>query len=177
MLHICSLRAAENRKRQFDAVLTLESPVTNRNERLRFRSQPAPDHLVLRFEDLDFGPATVTLPTRDHARQVLEFGRKHAAGRLLVHCHAGLSRSTAAGLSVLADRLGDGHEEEALEELLRLRPEAVPNLALTAAADDELGRGGKLLSVVVAKNAARPDWQDYRRRKQAHFDRDPHAYA
>lgn len=177
MLHVCSLRAAENCKRNFDAVLTLESPVTNRKERLRFHRSPAPDHLVLRFEDLDFGPSTVTLPTRDHARQVLEFGRRHATNRLLVHCQAGLARSTAAALAILADRFGPGREDAALEELLRLRPEAVPNLALTAAADDELDRGGKLLAVVVAMNAARPDWQELRRRKQALFESTPQAFS
>lgn len=177
MLHVCSLRSAENRKRQFDAVLSLESPNATRRERLRFHAQPAPEHLVLRFEDLDAGPATVTLPTRDHARQVLKFGRKHVLGKLLTHCVAGVGRSPAAALAVLADRLGPGRELEALDELLRLRPESVPNLALTAAADEELDRGGNLLAVVVAKNADRPDWQCVRRRKQRLFETNPGAFA
>lgn len=177
MLHVCSLRAAENRKRQFDAVLSLESPRAPRRERLRFHAQPAPDHLVLRFEDLDHGPASVTLPTREHARLVVGFGRKHAAGKLLVHCVAGVGRSPAAALVVLADQYGPGREADALEELLRLRPEAVPNLALTAAADDELERGGALHSVLVAKNSERADWQALRARKQALFLKLSDAFA
>lgn len=177
MLHVCSLRAAEKQKRKFAAVLTLESPRTARRERLRFHAQPAPDHLVLRFEDLDYGPPSVTLPTREHARLVLEFGRKHADGTLLVHCAAGVGRSPAAALVVLADRYGPGREADALEDLLVLRPEAVPNLALTAAADAELGRGGALLSAVVAKNGTRDDWQSVRARKQELFDCFPDTFA
>lgn len=177
MLQVCSLRAAENRKRQFDAVLSLESPRAPRRERLRFHARPAPDHLVLRFEDLDHGPPSVTLPTREHARQVLAFGRKHAAGKLLVHCVAGVGRSPAAAFVVLADRYGPGREADALDELLRLRPEAVPNLALAAAADDELDRGGALHSVLVAKNSERADWQEVRARKQALFEERPDIFV
>jgi predicted protein tyrosine phosphatase len=177
MLQVCSLRAAENKKRRFDAVLSLESPRAPRRERLRFHAQPAPDHLVLRFEDLDYGPAGVTLPTREHARLVLEFGRKHVDAKLLVHCVAGVGRSPAAALLVLADRYGPGREADALDELLRLRPEAVPNLALTAAADAELGRGGALHSVVVARNSTRDDWQTVRARKQAFFECFPDTFA
>lgn len=177
MLHVCSLRAAENKKRQFDGVLSLESPRAPRRERLRFHAQPAPDHLVLRFEDLDHGPSNVTLPTREHARQVLAFGRKHAAGKLLVHCVAGVGRSPAAALAVLADRYGPGREADALEELLRLRPDAVPNLALTMAADEELDREGALHAVLVAMNSERADWQAVRARKQALLDKLPDEFA
>jgi hypothetical protein len=99
---------------------------------------------------------------------------KSADGR---HCAAGVGRSPAAALVVLADRYGPGREADALEDLLVLRPEAVPNLALTAAADAELGRGGALLSVVVAKNSTRDDWQSVRARKQELFDCFPDTFA
>ena len=165
LLTITSLTAAKRHKRNFDAVLTIEDPRTRPNDRLRFNKRPAPDHLVLRFEDLDEGPGHLTLPTLADAEAILAFGRRHSANRLLIHCHAGLSRSTAAGLAILADRLGPGNEAKALTQLLAIRPQAVPNLWLTAAADDALGRDGRLTAAVLAENERRPDWQDLRSRK------------
>lgn len=49
---------------------------------------------------------------------------------------AGIGRSGAAGLAILADRLEPGNEADALAQLLTICPQAVPNLRLTAAAGE-----------------------------------------
>jgi len=165
LLTITSLTAAKRHKRNSDAVLTFEDPRTRPNDRLRFNKRPAPDHLVLRFEDRDEDPEHLTLPTLADAETILAFGRKHAQSTILCHWVAGIGRSGAAGLAILADGLGPGNEADALAQLLTIRPQAVPNLHLTAAADEALGRGGRLTAAVLAENDRRSEWRELRSRK------------
>ena len=87
----------------------------------------------------------------------LDFGRKHLGASLLIHCNAGVARSTAAALAILCDRLGPGREQEALDEMLRLRPIAVPNLLMVQHTDNLLGRGGALVACVDAWDSVLPD--------------------
>lgn len=161
-LVVSGVRWAQRHKRKFDAVLTLEDPALSGSNRLRFHRAPHPDHLVLRFVDMDRpAPPPYTewpvfrLASRDDVEAGLAFGLRHE--RLLVHCHAGVGRSTAMALGILAARLGDGREDTALSELLRIRPEAVPNLHVVSLVDDILERGGDLLDAVVRWDGTRPE--------------------
>lgn len=111
-------------------------------------------HAQLRFHDLvRAGPPRPdrVAPTREDARTILEVGARclEAARErrlhLLVHCHAGSSRSGAAGYLLLAQALGPGREAEALRRLCELRPAALPNPLLVGFGDELLGRDGALV--------------------------------
>jgi predicted protein tyrosine phosphatase len=82
--------------------------------------------------------------------QVIDFTQAMRAcgGDVLIHCFAGVSRSTAVALIVYAVLLGVGKEEEALAYVLKARPQAEPNPWIVELADEALGRKGKLLQVV-----------------------------
>ncbi|WP_458098442.1 tyrosine phosphatase family protein [Roseomonas sp. WA12] len=174
---VSGLNWALRHKRDFSAVLSLEDPDARGG--LRFHRQPGPRHLVLRFVDLDIPPPAryagmplFRMADRADIELALEFGRAVQAdgGHMLVHCHVGIGRSTAVALAILADRLGEGHEEAALAELLRIRPQAVPNLHVVSLADDILDRGGALLRTVQEWERDRPE--NHRRRaynRTAHF--------
>lgn len=60
------------------------------------------------FHDEEFefkgDPATV-LCNEDHISEILNFTRSHKGEPLLIHCHAGESRSTAVGILVAMDAL------------------------------------------------------------------------
>lgn len=71
-----------------------------------------------------------------------------STGRVLIHCEAGVSRSTAAALILYTCWLGPGLEREAMEGVLRQRPFARPNRRMVAIADNLLGREGRLLAVL-----------------------------
>src|SRR5262249_11611093 len=69
---------------------------------------------------------------------------------LLIHCHAGVSRSTAAAALVLAQTRADRPADEVLREVARLRPRAWPNLRILELGDKILGRGGEIVEAARA---------------------------
>lgn len=64
-------------------------------------------------------------------------------GPTLIHCQAGVSRSTAAGLLLLAVHLPP---DEAVAELRRIRPTAWPNRRIVGFGDELLGLRGELVA-------------------------------
>jgi predicted protein tyrosine phosphatase len=64
---------------------------------------------------------------------------------LLVHCHAGVSRSTAVATLVMAQTCPDRPAAEVLQEIVRLRPRAWPNLRILEFGDEILGRHGEIV--------------------------------
>jgi len=82
-------------------------------------------------------------------------------GHLLVHCHMGISRSTAAMLMLLAQARPQEAGDTLLEHLRAIRPQAWPNLRMIEFADGLLGRSGRLTTALgrhyARQLAARPD--------------------
>jgi predicted protein tyrosine phosphatase len=73
------------------------------------------------------------------------------SGTLLIHCEAGISRSTATALIIYACWLGPGREDEAMRRVAAQRPYAIPNRRIVALADHLLALDGRLLQ-------ARDNW-------------------
>ena len=109
--------------------------------------------LALRFHDI-IEPAPERLaPTRDDVERLLAFGRElgePAGSHLLVHCHAGVSRSTAAAALILAQAYPDRPAREALDAVARIRPRAWPNLRILEFGDALLGRDGEIIAAAAA---------------------------
>jgi predicted protein tyrosine phosphatase len=116
----------------------------------------SPTHrLQLRFHDaIDAKPGEI-LVERDHVEQVLAFGRDLPGpqGHLLVHCHAGISRSTAFTILLLAQALPEVPSDEIVAEVVRVRDRAWPNLRIIELGDELLGRKGTLVAAVRARHA------------------------
>lgn len=137
--------------RDYDAVLTIEDVETSR--RLRVESGSRTEQAVLAFDDLDFDDGATPVATPAHVQEALQFGRRHAGGRLLVHCQAGMCRSPAIALAILRDRMGPGSEAAAVTEIVRIRPKAAANLHVLRLADEALSCGGRLESAWMAYEA------------------------
>jgi predicted protein tyrosine phosphatase len=75
-------------------------------------------------------------------------------GPLLIHCMAGISRSTAAALIALVTKAG-GRELEAAERLRRAAPHAYPNRRMIALADLLLRCDGRLVAAREAMGTPR----------------------
>jgi predicted protein tyrosine phosphatase len=111
--------------------------------------------LELRFHDIIDEPnADMIAPRREHVAQLLSFGHglsqePQADAHLLVHCHAGVSRSTASMALILAEALPDVAANRVLEEVLRIRPQAWPNLRIIELGDAQLNRRGELVAAAA----------------------------
>jgi len=120
-----------------------------------FQTYGAHQRSVLQFHDIiDPLPGHV-LPAANHVAEILRFGADLAGsrggrteGHLLVHCHMGVSRSTAAMLTLLAQANPDEPEDRLFERLRQIRPQAWPNSLMIGFADDQLQRQGRLTAAL-----------------------------
>jgi len=116
--------------------------------------------LKLHFHDVIEPVPRWIAPERWDVELLLAFGRdlgaiggageEPAHTHLLVHCHAGVSRSTAAAILILAQRDSARPAADAVREIVRLRPRAWPNLRMIELGDPLLGRGGEIVAAVRA---------------------------
>jgi predicted protein tyrosine phosphatase len=149
------------KRRGFAGVITVEDPNAQARHQLRFHSEPHPAHLILCFEDLDAERDGIRTPLASDVAKALDFAQT-VGGPLLIHCFAGVSRSTAIALSIIASRLPAGAERQALDALLAIAPHAVPNLLVVQHADDLLCRSGVLTRTVRDWDGARASNQTRR---------------
>ena len=88
--------------------------------------------------------------TEEDIRRIIRLaeGLRSDTGRVLIHCEAGVSRSSAAALIMYAYWLGPGREQEAMERVLSQRPVAIPNRRMVELADRLLNRAGRLVEAL-----------------------------
>lgn len=105
-------------------------------------------HLCV-FDDIhDKGTSTSAAGMED-VKGILAFAKSlRNEDSLLVHCRAGISRSTAVTFSIFCSIAGPGKEEKCLEQVLKIRPKAVPNRNIVRLADQLLGRDGAMIEVI-----------------------------
>jgi predicted protein tyrosine phosphatase len=108
---------------------------------------------ALRFNDIIVPVPESIVPNEEHVAQLLAFGRDvEVAGEfahLLIHCHAGVSRSTAAAALLLAQEDPARPVEEIFAEITRQRPRAWPNLLMLEMGERALGRIGQIVPAVI----------------------------
>jgi predicted protein tyrosine phosphatase len=110
--------------------------------------------LTLRFDDVIDPRPGIIPPEPHHIAALLEFGKGLAGaiddplGHLLVHCHAGISRSTASMTILLAEARPDADEDSIFAHIREIRPQAWPNSRMIGMADVLLGREGRLTAAL-----------------------------
>lgn len=111
-----------------------------------FHDHPGPK-LWMEFDDVVGPRPGYKPPTEADVRKIIKFGQ-HVTGTLLVHCAAGISRSPAAAIAVLAGREKCMTVEIArgiFDHVLAARPMAIPNPLVIALADYVCGWNGMII--------------------------------
>lgn len=123
-----------------------------------YRLASNPKRWDLQFDDIlnePNEPDGFRYPSKEDALYIIYYIADYirldlqAPVHLLINCQAGVSRSTATAYIILNVLSGPGREQECLDEMLKVRDCAVPNVLLIKYADELLGRNGKMLKVVV----------------------------
>ena len=106
-------------------------------------------HLKLDMHDIIEVLDGATAPAEEHVRQLIEFVRTwDREAPLLIHCYAGLSRSTASAFIALC-ALNPQASEKAIALALRQASDtAVPNRRFVGLADAFLKRDGRMLAAL-----------------------------
>ncbi len=147
---ICSLAAAPQLARQLKParVISLLSP---------YDTFPAFDgigqgfHLQMPIHDITEDIGDWRAPEASDAERVIRFVEGwDRAGPLLIHCWAGISRSTAAAFIAACVHNPETDEEEIARAIRAASETASPNRRLVAHADALLGRGGRMNRAVEA---------------------------
>jgi predicted protein tyrosine phosphatase len=126
------------------------------------------EKLELRFHDVIEENAGAA-PRKEDVATLLRFGRDlttrpSEGAHLLVHCHAGISRSTAAMALILAQTRPDLPARQVMQEVLHIRPMAWPNLRIIELGDALLSLKGQMIAAAIEvyslQLARRPELAD-----------------
>ena len=145
MIHVCSLAALSDTVRATGAshVLTV---MANVDQVQRPQSVLPENHLKVSMDDITEQIDGFVTPSDSHIKQVLNFVRGWDRGApLVVHCYAGISRSTASAFAA-ACLLNPHRDEVSIARQIRAASAvASPNRLIVTLADRALGREGRML--------------------------------
>ncbi len=112
-------------------------------------SFPDSNHLKLAMNDIETPLSGYISPSIDHIDKLLRFVKDWERTRpLVVHCWAGVSRSTAAAFITLCALNPQVSEEEIAQNLRDKSPTATPNKRLVSCADQVLGRSRRMILAI-----------------------------
>jgi predicted protein tyrosine phosphatase len=90
-------------------------------------------------------------PAASHVAQLLDFAAAwDRQGPMVIHCWAGISRSTAAAFITLCALNPDAPEQRIAQLLREASPTAYPNRLMIRHGDAALSRSGRMLQAVEA---------------------------
>lgn len=124
-----------------DAASMIETPAQFTPER----------HLKLGVNDIAVPTEGLIPPDEETVLKLLAFGRTwDETAPMLVHCWAGISRSTASAFVIACDKSPEADERAMALTMRRAAPHAFPNRRIVALADDIMGRQGRMVDAVEA---------------------------
>jgi predicted protein tyrosine phosphatase len=150
MIHVCSLARLHDTVDETGArhVVTLMRDI----EMVRRPAAIAhANHLILQMDDISAPIDGYTIPGDDHVADLIRFVRDwERAAPLVIHCYAGISRSTAGAFVAVCTLNPDRDEATIARDLRRASPSATPNIRIVTIADRMLGRNGRMVEAITA---------------------------
>src|SRR5260221_10000533 len=110
---------------------------------------PEANHLILGMDDISNPMDGYTHPAEEHVHDLITFVQRwDRRAPIVMHCYAGISRSTA-GAFISACALNPGRDEASIARAIRdSSATAMPNVMLVSHADCILGRKGRMIAAV-----------------------------
>jgi predicted protein tyrosine phosphatase len=148
MIHVCSLARLyttieETRARHIVTLLRLADRVQRPNRILE------ENHLILAVDDISLPQEGYTVPGEEHIARLVRFVRGwDRAAPMVVHCFAGISRSTAAAFTAACVLNPERDEGEIARAIRAASPTAQPNARIVSIADWLLKREGRMIRAV-----------------------------
>ena len=150
-IYVCPLSKVPETVRATGA-RTLVTLINAGTELIRPREILEHRHLFVAMSDIVLAEDGHILPEDGHVEIMLDFIRAtwDRSAPIVIHCFAGVSRSTAAAF-ITACALDETRSERDVAETIRARsPTATPNRLMVEIADRLLGRGGRMIEAVAA---------------------------
>nr|WP_320143129.1 protein-tyrosine phosphatase family protein [uncultured Cohaesibacter sp.] len=150
MLYVCSLSKLDQ---VVDAVKAshLVSVVNPEMEVVRPRRIPEENHLFLGMNDIAATIPGFTLSSEQQVQKMIRFFRSwDRSAPMVVHCWAGVSRSTASAYIAACALRPELDEMQLAQDLRKASPPATPNRRLVELADHLLGRDGRMSEAIKA---------------------------
>ena len=150
MIHVCSLARLHDTVRDTGArhVVTLIKDISLVH---RPATILAENHLLIDMDDITDHVEGYVAPSEEHVGELLRFVRKwDRAAPMVVHCYAGISRSTA-GAFISACALNPDRDERSIARIIRKSSAtATPNIMLVSHADRILRRNGRMVEAIMS---------------------------
>ena len=150
MIHVCSLArlyatVEETRARHVVTLLRLV-------DRVQWPRHIVPEnHLVLSVDDIVDHAEGYTAPAEEHVGRLIDFARAwDRTTPMVVHCFAGISRSTGAAFTAACALNPKRDESEIARAIRAASPTAQPNARIVGIADRLLNRNGRMVRAVEA---------------------------
>jgi predicted protein tyrosine phosphatase len=151
---VCGLEElAGHAEREVSHVLSILDPSEPEPEAFGAYGEHA--RLELKFHDIIEETPGFVAPQHEHVGKMLKFGQEllcdpENVRHLLVHCHAGISRSTASMTLLLAQAQPDLSAAQVLAQVVHIREKAWPNLRILTLGEELLGRQGEFTKAAGA---------------------------
>jgi predicted protein tyrosine phosphatase len=148
-VHVCSLSridetVAAARASHLVSLINLQTAVQ------RPESIAEENHLFIGINDIIEPQEGMVLPADEHVRSLIAFAEAWPREQpMVIHCFAGISRSTAAAYITLCVTRPDRDENEIARRLRTASAIATPNIRLIALADEILGRNGRMVAAIA----------------------------
>lgn len=150
MIHVCSLARLQDTveatgARHVISLINAQTVVTLP------ASVDRAHHLFLGINDVLEETEGLVAPDMSHVRDLLDFvAAWPRQAPLVIHCYAGISRSTAAAYTAVCALRPDLDEAEIARHLRHASPTATPNARIVALADQVMGRHGRMNRAISA---------------------------
>ena len=156
MIHVCPLSKLHETVINTGA-LHIVTMLRHADRMQRPRHIPARNHLVLSMDDISESMDGYVAPSEEHIKQLVQFLDSWDRQKpLVMHCLAGISRSTAGAFVVACALNPDRSEADIAKAIRDASPTAAPNKMFVKHADAVLGRQNRMVEAVEALGDPQP---------------------